>query len=171
MTEKGIKWIFNTPAASHQCSVLERQIRTVRQVLNSVLKQQSLDDGGLRTIICEVEAIINNRPITLSSDNPGDFEALTPNHLLLIIPPGVFDQDDQYACRRWRQTQYIANLFWTRWTRKYLPLLQDRQKLLTPQKNFSPGDILLMMDESAPRNSWNMGRVIKTLPDLSSTVQ
>ncbi len=140
-----------------------------------MLQQQSLDDG-LQTNMCEVEAIINNRPITLSSDDPGDVEALTPNHLLLMktqpnIPPGVFDHDDQYARRRWRQIQYMANLFWTRWTREYLPLLQERQKWLTPQRNFSPGDIVLIMDESAPRNSWNMGRVIQTLPDSSGTVR
>lgn len=132
MTEKLIKWIFNTPAASHQGGTWERQIHTVRKVLNSVLRQQILDDEGLQTIMCEVEAIINNRPITHSSDDYNDVEALTPNHLLLMktqpnIPPGVFDKDDQYARRRWRQIQYMANLFWTRWTREYLPLLQERQ--------------------------------------------
>lgn len=83
----------------------ERQIRSLRKVLNSVLQQQSLDDEGLQIIMCEVEAIINNRPITLSSDDPGDVGALTHNHLLLMntqsnIPPGVFDQEDHYA--RWR---------------------------------------------------------------------
>lgn len=155
MSEKGIKWIFSTLAASHQGGVWERQIRTVRKVLNSVLQQQTLDDEGLQTIMCEVEAIINSRPITHSSNDPNDVEALTPNHLLLMntqpnIPPGVFDKDDQYARRRWRPIQYVANLFWTRWTREYLPLLQERQKWLTPQRNFSPGDIVLIMDESAP---------------------
>lgn len=176
MTEKGIKCIFNTPAASHQGGVWERQIRTVRKVLNSVLQQQTLDDEGLQTVMCEVEAIINSRPITHSSDDANNVEALTPNHLLLMrtrpnIPPGVFDKDDQHARRRWRQIQYIANLFWTRWTREYLPFLQERQKCLTPQRNFAPGDIVLIMDESAPRNSWSMGRVIKTLPDSSGTVR
>lgn len=117
--------------------------------------------------MCEAEA--------LTSEDPCDVEALTPNHLLLItqpnILPGVFDQDDQQARRRWRQMQYTADLFWTRWTREYLPLLQERQKWLTPQRNFSPGDIVLTMDETAPRNSWNMGGVIKTLPDSSGTVR
>ena len=60
MTKKGIKWIFNTPAASHQGGVWERQIRTVRKVLNSVLQQQTLCDEGFQTLMCEVEAIINN---------------------------------------------------------------------------------------------------------------
>lgn len=47
MSQKGIQWIFNPPAASHHGGVWERQIRTVRKVLASMLKQQNLDDEGL----------------------------------------------------------------------------------------------------------------------------
>ncbi|XP_043969743.1 uncharacterized protein LOC122829340 isoform X2 [Gambusia affinis] len=56
---KGIKWIFNSPAASHQGGVWERQIRTARRILNSLLKDQSVNDDGLHTVMCEVESIIN----------------------------------------------------------------------------------------------------------------
>lgn len=173
---KGIKWIINTPAASHHGGVWERQIRTVRKILNSVLKLQPLDDEGLQTIMCEVEAIINNRPITKTSDDLNDLEALTPNHLLLLktqpsIPSGIFTKDDQYARRHWKQVQYMADLFWTRWTREYLPLLQEWQKWSRTKRNFLPGDVILIVDESALRNSWIMGRVIKTLPDSRGAVR
>ncbi len=102
MLQKGIKWIFNSPAASHQGGVWERQIRTVRRILGALLKEQSINDDSLHTIMCEVESIINNRPITSASDNPNDLEPLTPNHLLLLktqpdLPPGLFKQEDQYA--------------------------------------------------------------------------
>lgn len=167
---------FQHPAASHHGGVWERQIRTVRKILNSLLKQQPVDDEGLQTLMCEVEAIINNRPITKAADDPNDLEALTPNHLLLLktqpsIPPGTFSKDDQYARRRWRQVQYMADLFWTRWTKEYLPLLQERQKWSQTMRNLRPGDIVLIMDEAAPRNSWLMGRVIKTLPDSRGAVR
>ena len=55
-----IKWSFNTPAASHQGGVLERLIRSVKSVLTSVLKHQTLDDEGHQTVFCEVEAILEN---------------------------------------------------------------------------------------------------------------
>lgn len=84
LVQKGMKWIFNTHAASHQGGVWERQILTVRKIFNSVLNQQILDDEGLHTVLCEVEAIINDRPITKASDDPNDLEPLTPNHLLLM---------------------------------------------------------------------------------------
>lgn len=176
MLRRGVKWIFNTPAASHHGGVWERQIRTVRKVLSSLLKQQLLDDEGLQTLLCEVESIINDRPITTTSNDPNDLEALTPNHLLVMrtqpnIPPGVFSKDDLYARRRWRQIQYMADLFWRRWTQEYLPLLQERQKWSTTRRNFSLGDVVLIVDSSAPRNSWLIGKIVKIMPDSKGTVR
>ena len=85
LTQQGIKWIFNTPKASHHERVWGRCIRTVRKVLNALMKEQVLNDERLITQFCEVEAIINGRPITKVSDDHKDLEALTPNHLLLRL--------------------------------------------------------------------------------------
>lgn len=88
----GIEWSFNPPAASHHGGVWERLIRSVRYVLNSTLHQQSIDDEGLQTLFCEVEAILNNCPLSTVSSDPYNLEPLTPNHILLlktqpIMPP------------------------------------------------------------------------------------
>lgn len=128
LLQKGIKWSFNPPGASHHGGVWERLIKSVRQVLYSVLKQQTLDEERLQTLLCEVEAILNSRPITTVSNDPQDLEPLTPNHILLlktkpILSPGVFDKKDLYVRRRWKQVQYMADLFWKRWCREYLPLM------------------------------------------------
>lgn len=116
LLQKEIKWVFNPPSGSHHGGVWERLIRSVRKVLNSTLKVQCLDEESLRTVLCEVKAIINSRPITKASTDPNDLEALTPNHLLLLktmpsLPPGQFQKEDIYARRRWRQVQYMSNLF------------------------------------------------------------
>ena len=98
--QDGIKWSFNTPAASHQGGVWEHLIRSVRSMLTSVLGQQVLNDEGLQMLFCEVEAILNDRPIAKVSDDPNDLEALTSNHILLpIFPPGLFEQSDRYIRR------------------------------------------------------------------------
>ena len=44
-------------------------------------KGQTLTDESLCTFLCEVEAIINSRPITTAQSDPGDLEPLAPNHL------------------------------------------------------------------------------------------
>ena len=104
---KGIKWTFNPPAGSHHGGVWERCIRSVRKVMAALVKEQTLDDEGLLTLTCEVEAIVNGRPITKVSDDPRHPEALTPNHLLLLrsgpaLPPGLFTKIDSYSRTKWR---------------------------------------------------------------------
>ena len=80
LTRTGIKWIFNTPSASHQGGVWERLIRATRRVLTAIVGKNVLDDERLRTVFCEIEGILNNRPITRNSDDHNDDEPLTPNH-------------------------------------------------------------------------------------------
>ena len=65
---------------------------TTRKILNALLKEQVLNYESLVTLMCEVESIINGRPITKVSQDPRDLEALAPNHLLLLrsgsaLPP------------------------------------------------------------------------------------
>lgn len=62
--QKGITWILNPPAGSHFGGIWERQIRSDRRILNQILKQHLLDDKRLYTLFCEVESIVNGRPIT-----------------------------------------------------------------------------------------------------------
>lgn len=70
LLQKGIKWTFNPPTGSHHGGAWERLIRSVRKVLNSTFFVQNLDEEGLHTVLCEVEAIINSRPITKASTDP-----------------------------------------------------------------------------------------------------
>lgn len=138
--------------------------------MSALLKQQVLDDEGLATLMCEVESIINGRPLTKVSDDPRDLEALTPNHLLLLrsvtsLPPGVFRKEDVYSRRRWRQVQYLSDVFWRRWLKEYLPSLQERQKWTRSAANFEVGDVVLVVDDNSPRNSWPLGRIQEVKPN------
>ena len=82
---RGVDWEFNTPLASHHGGVWERLIRSIRKVLLALfLPHMTLTDEVLYTVLCECECIINGRPITKSSDDVNDWEALTPNHLLAM---------------------------------------------------------------------------------------
>ena len=170
LLQRSVQWIFNPPAGSHHGGVWERCIRTIRKVMSALLKEQVLDDEGLATLMCEVESIVNGRPLTKVSDDPRDLEALTPNHLLLLrsgatLPPGVFRKEDVYSRRRWRQVQYLSDVFWRRWLREYLPSLQERQKWTRPTVNFEVGDVVLVVDENSPRNSWPLGRIQEVKPN------
>ena len=114
---------MNVPAASHMGGVWERQIRSVRNVLSSLLQDngRQLDDESLRTLMCEAEAIVNSRPLTVNQlADPDSPSPLTPNHLLtmktkvVLAPPGAFQPADVYCRKRWRRVTHLANEFWTR---------------------------------------------------------
>ena len=176
LLQKDIQWIFNPPLGSHHGGVWERCIRTARKILSNLLQQQIVDDESLVTLMCEVEGIMNGRPITKVSGDPHDSEALTPNHLLLLrdgssMPFATFKQHDLYYHRRWRQIQYLTDQFWRRWLREYMPMLQKRQKWNTPVDNFAVGDIVLLVDITAPRNCWPLGRVLEILPGRDKLVR
>ena len=130
----GVKWSFNPPSGAHHGGVWEKLIRLAKKILASILKEQAPDDEALQTTLCEVEAIINDRPLTTVTNDPNDLEPLTPNHLLLlrakpVMSPGLFQRGDLHSRRWYRQVQYIADLFWKRWVREYLPLMQENEQV------------------------------------------
>ncbi len=136
----------------------------VRQILCSILQHHTLDDEELQTLFCEVESILNSRPITTLSDDHHDLEPLTPNHILLLksspaLPPGLFQKSDVYIRRRWKQVQFLAELFWKKWSQEYLPLLQEQQRWPTARRGLEKRDIVLVVDSSATHGSWPIGRV------------
>ena len=170
-----IEWRFNPPTASHMGGSWERLIRSVRQILSGLLTEHDgrLDDEALRTLLCEVECIINSRPISTVASHPGDLKALTPNQLLnlkvVLSPPGQFDGLD--LKRRWRRVQYLTGIFWSRFKREYLSNLQRRKKWQQPQRNMREGDVVLLRDETTPRYKWPLARITTTMSDSNGTVR
>ena len=172
---------MNVPYASHMGGVWERQIRSVRNVLNALLDKNGtqLNDEALRTFLCEAEAIVNSRPLTVDNLNdPMSLSPLTPNHLLtlktkiVLPPPGVFNHADQYCKKRWRRVQHLANEFWARWKKEYLAILQQRQKWTRPRRNMCVGDIVIIQDdEDLARNKWQLARVATTFPSADGNVR
>jgi transposase InsO family protein len=170
MIQRDIEWKFNPPHASHMGGVWERLIRSTKRILSALMKEQVVSDEILLTVVTEAERILNDRPISSIGEDVTDPEPLSPSKLLLLrsntcFPLGVFCPRDQYARRWWRQAQYLANIFWRRWTREYLPILQERQKWIEPKKNFKENDLVLVVDENLPRGQWPLGRVIEAYPD------
>ena len=165
LRQKKIIWKFNPPGASHMGGAWERIIRSIRKILKALLGQQLVTDEMLRTLMAEVAGILNSRPLTPVSSDPKDLEPLTPNHLLLLrsnpsLPVGSFGKEDSYSKRRWRQVQYISDIFWKRWLKEYLPALQERAKWMKPRRSLEIGDLVLIADENVHRGKWPLGKVV-----------
>ena len=102
-----IIWERNPPMASHMGGIWERQIRSARNILATLLRtdSSSLDEESLNTLFTEVEAIVNSRPLVVETNDVNSEVALSPSHLLtmkskvVMPPPGAFGKPDLY-CRR-----------------------------------------------------------------------
>ncbi|XP_030588591.1 uncharacterized protein LOC115795386 [Archocentrus centrarchus] len=180
LANKQCEFIFSAPAASHAGGVWERQIRTVRNVLNATLCvcPGRLDDFSLRTLFYEAMAIVNSRPLNVDGINdPRSLEPLTPNHLILMksqiaLPPaGKFVREDVYATKRWRRVQYLTEQFWGRWKREYLLNISLRQKWHKPRRNLKTNDIVIVIEDTLPRNQWQLGRVVETIQGTDKLVR
>ncbi|XP_026728198.1 uncharacterized protein LOC113494186 [Trichoplusia ni] len=167
--EKGIKWKFIPPGSPNMGGAWERLVRTVKTALAVVLNERSPPEEVLHTLMTEVEHIVNTRPLTPVSMDPNDAESLTPNHFLLgrscgAMAPGEFEDTELVGKATWRTAQRLADHFWRRWVKEYLPLLMPRKIDGRTTVDPKEGDVVLIVDAALPRNSWPRGEVIKVYP-------
>ena len=183
LQDNGADWLIwnkNTPTASHMGGVWERQIRSARSILSSLLKTHghSMNDESLNTMMTEVEAILNSRPLAVELLNDGSsINPICPSNILsmkskvVMPPPGEFVQADIYCRKRWRRVQHIAEEFWSRWRKEFLVTLQERKKWTKNKRNFQVGDVVILKDDSQHRNHWPMALITKTHQDRNGDVR
>ena len=124
-----IKWQFNPPQSPWMGGCWESLIKTIKRCLYRILKNSITTVKTLTTVLYEVEYIVNNRPLLPISDDINNYEVLTPNNFLLgyksqDVNIGNGMQTDQIDyCQKWQQVQKIANMYWIRWLKEYIPTL------------------------------------------------
>ncbi|KAM4591910.1 uncharacterized protein PAE49_019480 [Odontesthes bonariensis] len=178
LNEEGCTWIFNPPHSSHRGGVWERMIGVSRRILDAMLSQvrpSNLTHEVLSTVMAEVSAIINARPLTTISTDSNAPSLLTPAMILTQKvcsppPPGCFVDADLHR-HQWRRVQHLANTFWERWRREYLSTLQSRCKWQKGHPNIKEGDLVLLRDTQMKRNQWPMALVTKTFPASDGRVR
>ena len=156
-----VSWEFNPPKASHFGGIWERVIRMIRRVLESIMTNSVFTDDSLATIFCEVEAVVNGRPLTVVGEDSGVVP--TPQKLLNLGENveghgGMTDQNPS-CVKRWVHIQAISEQFWRRWCREYRSSLQGRTKWKGERRNVSVNDVVVLVDETEPRGKWPLGRV------------
>lgn len=163
------KWFFNPPSAPHMGGSWERLIQSVKKHLKIVMMTKCPKEFVLRTIFCEIENIINSRPLTYNSDDINDPQPITPNHFLIGPSYSCFkfvesNDKDLILVNMWKASQRILDCFWKQWSREYIPNLLVNRKWIKENKNIAIGDFVLIMDSDGPRNVWPKGRVVKVFP-------
>ncbi|VDH98411.1 Hypothetical predicted protein [Mytilus galloprovincialis] len=84
LSQYGTIWKFNPPHASHFGGSWERMIGLSRRILDCMLirEKNRLTHEILVTLMAEVSAIVNSRPLVSVSTDPDNPEVLSPSMLL-----------------------------------------------------------------------------------------
>ncbi|XP_047143059.1 uncharacterized protein LOC124817258 [Hydra vulgaris] len=131
ISSRGISWHFNPPAAPLWGGYFERLVAPTKRCLRKVIANARLTYEELLTILAEVEAVVNNRPITFTYNKPGD-TPLTPNHLLYGRTLNFLAiEDDNIEYNLNARSAYISNVlnhYWKRWRDEYVTELREYHK-------------------------------------------
>ena len=173
---KGIKWSWNPPLGSHFGVVFESLIKVAKKTLKVIVGNAGLNDDELQTAIKEVEALMNSRPLSYEGTDPRDEPVLTPSHFLLgqlrgQLTPQVTDELAFNPRNRWRLIQNLVKIFWKRWREEFLATLNTRKKWREKKDNLKVGDVVLVVDQNAPRGQWPLGRVEEIFPGQDGRVR
>ncbi|XP_026319192.1 uncharacterized protein LOC113229725 [Hyposmocoma kahamanoa] len=166
-------WRYIHPGTPDQGGAWERLVWSVKTALSVTLHNRAPKEEILLTLLAEAEYTINARPLTHVSADPAEPEALTPDHFLLGQPKvlpiiGTCESTDR---RQWRAAQALADSFWRRWIRKYLPQLIPCGSPSDSSRNLAVGDLVLIVDSTLPRNVWPRGEVVKIYPGTDGIVR
>ena len=149
-------------------------VGSVKKLLTNITRGDVLNVKTMETIVVEVEATINRRPLTAVNADSRDLEALTPAHILYpstfahssatIIPDNPLTDADTLRSN-WRRAQARVNAFWTAWSRLYLTSLHERKKWTKVEKNLKLNDLVLIVEPAVARNEWRLARVVDVESD------
>lgn len=176
LAKRQISFHYNPPAAPHFGGAWEREIRSVKAALYATLGSETVTEEVLRTILIEIEAIMNSKPLGYVSADLADPDPVTPNCLLMGRPDGslpqvIYPESELLSKRRWRHSQVLAERFWSAFIKHYLLGLQTRGKWQNSSPDVEVGMVVLVIDPPVPRSSWQIGKVVKVFPGIDRRVR
>lgn len=176
LAKQRITFHCNPPHAPHFGGAWEREIRSVKGALQVILKNQIVTEEVLCTALLEVEGILNAKPLGYASSDIADPDPITPNLLLMgrrdaSLPQVIYGPGHFITSRRWKQSQVIADHFWSQFIRRYLPGLQLRQKWRDLTPDLAVGQVVMIVDSQLPRAMWPVGKISKVFPGADGVVR
>lgn len=171
-----IEWKFNTPRAPHMGGLWESHVKAVKTHIYRVVGDQLLTYEEFSTLLTQIEALLNSRPLCRLIADPVAPEALTPAHFLTLTPLRGFPSEslENIPLNRLDRFQLIDSMiqsFWNRWRLKYLTSLQIRQKWSKCDSNIAVGAVVVLKTDNAPPLHWPLAVVSQIHPGKDGVVR
>ena len=176
LSVKAVHRDFIPEHAPHFGGLWEAAVKSTKKHLSRIVGNARLSFEELTTVLCQIEAVLNSRPLIPLPGDGDNIEVLTPGHFLIGRPleaipdPDIPDRSIS-SLRRWQLCQCLVQHFWKRWSAEYLTTLQKFHKWRRPTRNFEAGDVVILREDTLVPTHWPMARVIRTHPGKDGLVR
>lgn len=176
MAADGTTWHFIPPSSPHFGGLWEAGVKSTKTHLKKAAGHKLLTFEEMATLLTQIEACLNSRPLCPVSNSIDDFSILTPGHFLIgealiSVPESSLLELNPNRLTHWQQIQQQLQQFWHCWSSEYLTRLQQRPKWLQRKINLQEGQLVIIKDDRMPPASWSMGRVIHLHPGNDGLVR
>lgn len=162
-----IRFTFIPPYTPHFGGLWEAGVKACKFHLYCVMGNAHLTYEELSTVLAQIEAVLNSRPISPMSTDPNDLLPLSPAHFLIGRPltaPASRDLTTTATHRlpRYDRVEQMRQNFWNRWSKEYISELQKRTKWQNHQDTIIPNTLVLIKEDNLSPLKWRLGRVLET---------
>lgn len=172
----GTQWHFIPPAAPHFGGLWEAGVKSMKHHLKRIIGNTTLTYEEMSTLLCQIEACLNSRPLVALSNDIDDLSALTPGHFLIgrkiISQPTSNDcQVEASLSSRWRLIQKMKKDMWKSWSSEYLHSMQQRYKWQSNQENLQVGTLVIVKEDNFGPSTWPLARIVEIHPGNDDVVR
>jgi len=176
LATEGCDWKFIPPHSPHFGGLWEAAVKYMKHHLRRTLGAQIATYEELCTLLVEIEACLNSRPLCALSDDPFNPTYLSPGHFLIGEPITQLPAADltNVKCNRlsrWQSFQQLLQHFWQRWSADYLQGLQQRNRWTTTTHNLQPGALVLLREDNTTPLQWPTAVVTNVHPGKDGIVR
>jgi len=166
---EGCDWNFIPPHAPHFGGLWEAAVKSMKYQLRRTLGPRIPTYEELCTLLTEIEACLNSRPLCPLSSDPLNPTYLSAGHFLIGEPlthlPSIdYTNVKCNSLSRWETYQQQQQQFWQRWSADYLQNLQRRQRWQRTLPNLQPGDLVLLREDNTMPLHWPTAVITETHP-------
>ncbi|XP_062713374.1 uncharacterized protein LOC134290289 [Aedes albopictus] len=166
---ESINWHLCPPKAPHFGGLWEAAVKVAKTHLYRQLGNSRLTFEEMTTLLTQIEAAMNSRPLVPLSEDPNDLACLTPAHFLIgstmhAVPEPDLTKVSLSMLDRLQATQRAYQQFWHHWRSEYLQELQLCNKINKPNDAFLPGRLVILVDEQQHPVKWPLARIVNIHP-------
>lgn len=177
LKDEGITWKFIPSYSPHMGGLWEAGIKSVKGHIKRVVGNSHLDFEQLYTLLVQIEAILNSRPLCPISSEPDECDPLTPSHFLIgrrltSLPNEDLLEISNNKLNTYQHVQKMAQHIWKRWSKEYVSELQTRTKWKQQhQVSIKPGALVLLREDGTPPLKWSLARIVDVHPGADNVIR